>query len=75
MVRFPNCPVSRGDSCSGLITYVDDRKGHDFRYAIDTEKCRNELGYEPVETFEAGMQKMVDWCFDNEKWWRQAIDG
>lgn len=73
--RFPNCPAVHGDPCASLITYVEDRIGHDWRYAIDPRKCRTELGYEPVETFQSGMQKTLDWYFNNEQWWRQVMDG
>jgi len=73
--RFPQCPAAGGVSCASLITYVEDRKGHDWRYAIDPFKCHSELGYEPEETFESGMQKTLEWYFCNEAWWRQVTDG
>jgi len=68
--RFPDCPASRGESCAALITFVPDRQGHDWRYAIDPSKCRRELGFEPVETFHSGMRKTLDWYLENEAWWR-----
>ena len=73
--RFPNCPASHGESSESLITYVEDRLGHDLRYAIDATKNREELGYEPVESFETGIEKTLDWYFDNEDWWRSVMDG
>ena len=51
-----------------LITFVTDRPGHDWRYAIDCSKIENELGWEPKETFESGMAKTVQWYLDNTKW-------
>jgi len=58
-----------------LITYVKDRAGHDRRYAIDASKIMGELGYNPVESFETGIRKTVQWCLDNEAWWRGVMDG
>lgn len=58
-----------------LIAYVTDRPGHDRRYAINTSKIMNELGYKPEETFETGIRKTVKWYLDNEQWWRRIIDG
>jgi len=51
-----------------LITYVEDRKGHDYRYAIDPTKIKNELGWEPKTKFEEGIIKTIDWYLDNKKW-------
>ena len=59
------------ESYSKLITYVADRPGHDRRYAIDSSKIKNELGWEPQETFESGIRKTVLWYLDNEKWWKK----
>lgn len=53
-----------------LITYVTDRPGHDRRYAVDTKKVTEELGYEPVETFETGMQKTLDWYLERIGKWQ-----
>lgn len=52
----------------GLIEFVQDRPGHDFRYAIDAAKIRRELGWIPEETFESGMRKTVEWYLDNGDW-------
>ncbi len=68
--RFPHCPASQGKSIRDLITYVQDRAGHDRRYAIDPAKCRNELGYKPAETFETAFRKTLEWYLSNEEWWR-----
>ena len=58
-----------------LISYVKDRAGHDRRYAIDATKITTELGYKPVETFETGIRKTIQWYLDNESWWRSVMDG
>ena len=58
-----------------LITFVTDRPGHDVRYAIDATKIERELGWRPVETFETGLQKTVQWYLDNEAWWQNVLNG
>ena len=52
-----------------LITYVPDRKGHDRRYAIDTSKIRNELGWQPETEFTDGIKKTIHWYVENRDWW------
>lgn len=59
----------------GLITYVEDRPGHDQRYAIDAKKIENELKWVPHETFESGIRKTVEWYLNNETWWTHILDG
>lgn len=58
-----------------LITYVTDRKGHDLRYAIDSTKLKNELGWEPSLQFEEGIEKTVSWYLDNQEWMDQITSG
>ncbi|MEE8143008.1 MAG: dTDP-glucose 4,6-dehydratase, partial [Planctomycetota bacterium] len=58
-----------------LITFVDDRPGHDWRYAIDASKLRRELDFEPRETLESGMRKTVRWYLENEAWRQAILDG
>lgn len=53
-----------------MITYVEDRKGHDFRYAIDFSKINKELGWSPKYNFESGLRETIKWYKENEKWWR-----
>ena len=53
-----------------LITYVDDRLGHDKRYAIDPTKLETELGWKPLYTFDTGILETIDWYLNNEDWWR-----
>ena len=55
-----------------LVSFVQDRPGHDQRYAIDCSKIARELGWRPKETFESGLRKTVRWYLDNRPWW-QAI--
>ena len=52
-----------------LIKYVEDRMGHDRRYAIDSSKMQKELGWTPAYSFEDGMEKTVEWYRKNENWW------
>ena len=73
--RFPDAPAARGANTDSLITFVKDRPGHDWRYAIDATKASRELGYVPREDFESGLQRTLDWMLDNEKWWRAVMDG
>jgi len=58
-----------------LIAYVEDRPGHDFRYAIDCSKIQRELGWRPRETFESGLRKTVRWYLDNRDWWEAIRSG
>jgi dTDP-glucose 4,6-dehydratase len=58
-----------------LITHVTDRPGHDHRYAIDATKIERELGWRPLETFETGIRRTVEWYLANEPWWRAVLDG
>ena len=58
-----------------LITYVTDRQGHDLRYAIDSRKLKNELGWEPSLQFEEGIEKTVRWYLDNEEWINRITSG
>lgn len=58
-----------------LITFVKDRPGHDLRYAIDASKINQELGWEPSVTFEAGLEKTIDWYFDNQEWLDRVTSG
>ncbi len=56
-----------------LITFVDDRPGHDFRYAMDTGKIQRELGWQPRHTLETGLELTVAWYLDHEDWWRPFL--
>lgn len=58
-----------------LITHVQDRPGHDLRYAIDASKIQHELGWTPEETFETGIRKTVQWYLENSEWCQRVQDG
>jgi len=72
-VRFPLAPGATKRSASELIEFVEDRAGHDWRYAIDANKIMGELGYLPHESFETGLKRTLDWYLDNEDWWRPLL--
>lgn len=67
-------PRKDGQSYTQQITFVKDRPGHDLRYAIDASKINNELGWQPQETFESGIQKTVEWYLDNLEWCQHVQD-
>ncbi|PXV63070.1 dTDP-glucose 4,6-dehydratase [Halanaerobium congolense] len=58
-----------------LITFVEDRAGHDLRYAINPSKISNELGWEPTILFDEGIKKTIKWYLDNKEWWKNIISG
>ena len=58
-----------------LIKFVEDRPGHDTRYAIDASKIKNELGWIPAETFESGLRKTVEWFLENNHWYERILSG
>ena len=58
-----------------LITYIRDRPGHDRRYAIDSTKIKKELSWEPLENFETGMRKTIEWYISNTKWVEEVTNG
>jgi dTDP-glucose 4,6-dehydratase len=71
--RFPDAPGARGGRARDLIEYVTDRAGHDQRYAIDATKLSTELGYQPLHSFETGIDVTIDWYLNNEDWWRPLL--
>ena len=58
---------------SDLIQCIEDRPGHDFRYAVDIKKIQNEFGWQPQQEFERGLRKTVQWYLDNESWWSALV--
>ena len=58
-----------------LIAFVPDRAGHDLRYAINATKIQKELNWTPIETFESGIRKTVQWYLDNQDWCLRVQDG
>jgi dTDP-glucose 4,6-dehydratase len=67
--RYPLARQAMATNSEALIHYVVDRAGHDRRYAIDATKCRHELMYKPVESFETGIEKTVSWYIARKDWW------
>ncbi len=72
--RFPNAPAASGAATHSLIRMVSDRPGHDWRYAIDASRMRDELGFEPTQDFASGLRLTIDWMLANEDWWRAILD-
>ncbi len=66
-------PSNKGNY-SNLITFVEDRPGHDFRYAINSEKIQKNLGWCPSESFDTGIKKTIKWYLRNENWWKSIQD-
>ena len=76
LCRIMDTQLSRAEGTSEqLITYVKDRAGHDFRYAIDASKLRRELGWEPNIKFDEGFEKTVIWYLENEAWLNDVTSG
>lgn len=67
LAAYPNTPCAHGKTAASLIAFVQDRPGHDRRYAIDPGKCHEELGYHPHESFETGIDKTISWMLRNQK--------
>ena len=63
-----------GGNYADLITFVADRPGHDARYAIDSSRIRNELGWEPSVSIDEGLEKTVRWYLDNQDWWLPLLE-
>ena len=68
-------PRDDGLSYRTQIHFVTDRPGHDFRYAIDASKLRDELGWTPAENFQSGIAKTVRWYLENQTWWKDILSG
>lgn len=68
-------PRADGKSYADQITFVQDRPGHDQRYAIDATKVANELGWKPEETFDSGIEKTVNWYLENQEWVNNITSG
>ncbi|MDZ4712709.1 MAG: dTDP-glucose 4,6-dehydratase [bacterium] len=63
------------DKPESRIRYVKDRPGHDRRYAIDSSKMMNELGWKPAFDFEKGIEMTINWYVENENWWKKVMSG
>lgn len=76
LCKIMDAKLGRADGDSAkLITYVTDRAGHDLRYAIDSTKLQNELGWKPSLQFEQGLERTVDWYLTNEEWLKNVTSG
>ena len=71
--QYPNSPCASKTSARTLINFVEDRLGHDTRYAINASKISKGLGYAPQENFDRGLNKTVDWYLDNQAWWEAIL--
>lgn len=71
--RFPMAIKASDSRAEELIEFINDRAGHDRRYAIDANKTKNALSYKPNESFDSGLNKTIDWYFNNESWWKGLI--
>jgi len=74
-IQFPKALSAISDNSESLISYVKDRPGHDRRYAIDATKSQKEIGYKPVESFDSGIKKTINWYLNNTQWWLSILDG
>jgi dTDP-glucose 4,6-dehydratase len=68
-------PAPEFGSYAKLVTFVQDRPGHDMRYAIDASKIGRELGWAPAETFDSGLRKTVSWYLDHQPWCDRILSG
>lgn len=76
LCKIMDSKLSRAPGSSErLITFVKDRPGHDLRYAIDSTRLQNEMGWSPSTSFESGLEKTVDWYLSNERWLERVISG
>ena len=66
---YPACPAANTKSCASLIAYVQDRPGHDWRYAMNIDKISSRLDFKLQESFESGIEKTLRWYLDNRDWW------
>jgi dTDP-glucose 4,6-dehydratase len=71
--KYPQAISAINGNAELLITFVQDRAGHDWRYAIDATKTNNELGYQPAESFETGIRQTIEWYLKREDWWKGLI--
>lgn len=72
--KYPKAASAIRGSSADLINFVEDRAGHDRRYAVDPKKSIQELEYQPKESFESGIQKTITWYLENQTWWSSLLD-
>ena len=73
--RYPHSPCAQNNSAASLISFVQDRPGHDVRYAVDASKIKSTLKFVPSETFATGLKKTIDWYINNQSWWENIKNG
>lgn len=71
---YPDCPASRNKSCDSLISFLKDRPGHDLRYALNTGKIQEELGFSTRIPFSEGIKNTIEWYLQNKQWWSPLLD-
>ena len=71
--RFPDAPAAKGQPTASLKSFVEDRKGHDRRYAINAAKAKAELGFTPAHSFEDALRQTLRWYLANAAWWRPLL--
>jgi dTDP-glucose 4,6-dehydratase len=71
--RYKHCPAATGGRCDSLIEFVRDRPGHDLRYANDTRKIKQMLGFEPAIDLEHGLAKTLQWYLEHHEWWHRRL--
>ena len=72
-IDFVKLICEKHNKSEKLIAYVEDRKGHDKRYAVDTNKIYNELNWNPIIKFENGIEKALCWYLENQKCWENIF--
>ena len=70
---YPDAPAARGAPSASLIEFVEDRPGHDRRYALDASKINRELGFAPKHDFATGLDATIDWFLNNRAWWEPLL--
>jgi len=75
LCRLVDEHLDNGFFHAGLITFVNDRPGHDRRYAVNANKLKDELGWNPSVDWDEGFQATLEWYLENENWWRPLVDG
>jgi dTDP-glucose 4,6-dehydratase len=71
--RYKYCPAATGGRCASLVEFVRDRPGHDLRYANDTRKITQTLGFEPAVDLDRGLAKTLQWYLEHDDWWHHRL--